>query len=73
MGTGIEKKLVFKTYEQMLLDKLEEIGKSTLAQWAKAMGYSTPNAMASFAKRLADRLIITKNKSRRLRYYEVKK
>ncbi len=73
MGVGIKKRATFRTYDQMLLDKLEEIGKSTLLEWAIAMGYDYPNAMAKFAKGLADKLIITCNKSRRLKYYEVKK
>ena len=34
-----EKKLVFRTWDQMCLDKLREIGKSSLTKWAKAMGY----------------------------------
>ncbi|HEC39930.1 hypothetical protein LCGC14_0224570 [marine sediment metagenome] len=73
MGIGIKEKSTFKTYDQMLLDKLEEIGKSTLLEWAKAMGYDYSNTMAKFAKNLSDRLIITRYKSRRVKYYEVKK
>ena len=73
MGVGTQKKPIFKTYEQMCLDKLEELGKITLIEWARAMGYVNQNSMAKIVKRLKDDLIVTRNTSRRLRYYEVKK
>ena len=73
MGIGIKNKPVFRTYEQMCLDKLEEIGKSTLMEWARAMGYKNQNSMTKIVKRLKDDLIITRNDSRRMNFYEVKK
>ena len=72
MGIGTKQnKPIFKTYEQMCMDKLEEIGKSTLMKWAQAMGYTNQNSMSKIVKRLRDDLIITRSKSKRLHYYEV--
>ena len=34
-----KEKEVFRTWDQMCLDKLREIGRSGLTKWAKAMGY----------------------------------
>jgi len=73
MGVGTRNKPIFKTYEQMCLDTLEDIGKSTLMEWAQAMGYVNQNSMAKIVKRLRDDLIITRSLSKRLRYYEVRK
>ena len=42
----------FRTYEQICLDKLKEIGKSTAAQWAYAMGYTNPNALRKVIRRI---------------------
>lgn len=72
MGVGIRKQPIFRTYEQMCLDKLEEIGKSTLIEWARAMGYTNQNSMSKIIKRLRNDIIITRSKTRRLNYYEVK-
>lgn len=73
MGIGSKKAPTFMTYEQMCLNKLEEIGKSTLKEWATAMGLKSQNSMSKIVVRLKDELIISRNKSRRLHYYEVKK
>ena len=43
---------VFRTYEQICLDKLKEIGRSTAAQWAVAMGYTNPNALRKVIRRI---------------------
>lgn len=43
---------VFRTYEQMCLDKLKEIGNSSLAEWSMAMGYSSPNGVIKVIKRI---------------------
>jgi hypothetical protein len=56
------KKEVPRTYEQMCLDKLKEIGIATASQWARAMGYDTHNALAKVIKRIEadtpDKLIV---------------
>jgi len=43
---------VFRTYEQICLDKLKEVGRSTAAQWAKAMGYTNPNSLRKVIRRI---------------------
>jgi hypothetical protein len=57
---------VFRTYEQICLDKLKEIGRSTAAQWAFAMGYTNPNALRKVIRR------ITTNTPHKLKIYDVK-
>ena len=42
----------FRTYEEMCLEKLEEIGKSSVAEWSFAMGYSSPNGLIKVIKRI---------------------
>jgi hypothetical protein len=57
----------FRTYEQICLDKLKEIGNSTLAEWSMAMGYGSPNGLVKVIKR------IKKNMPGKLKvYYERK-
>ena len=41
-----------RTYEQMCLEKLRELGKSTAAEWSAAMGYSNPNALSKVIRRI---------------------
>jgi hypothetical protein len=43
---------VLKTYEQMCLDKLKEIGMASAARWSLAMGYESPNGLAKVIKRI---------------------
>ncbi len=43
---------IFRTYEQMCLEKLEEIGKSSVAEWSLAMGYSSPNGLIKVIRRI---------------------
>lgn len=61
MKYGLQQK-VLKTYDQMCLDKLKEIGKASAREWAEAMGYSSPNALAKVIKRIKkekpDKIII---------------
>ncbi|MFX1502349.1 MAG: hypothetical protein ACFFDH_15420 [Promethearchaeota archaeon] len=42
----------YRTYEQMCLEKLKEIGNSTLAEWSMAMGYNSPNGLVKVIKRI---------------------
>lgn len=63
------KKEIPRTYEEMCLEKLKEIGIATASEWASAMGYSTHNALAKVIKRIReeypDKLIIVYNKKPR--------
>lgn len=41
-----------RTFEQMCLDKLKEIGISTAAEWGAAMGYMHRSSLAKVIKRI---------------------
>lgn len=41
-----------RTFEQMYLDKLKEIGRATAGEWASAMGYTYPSSLAKVIKRI---------------------
>ncbi|MFX1553238.1 MAG: hypothetical protein ACFFBV_04865 [Promethearchaeota archaeon] len=43
---------VYRTYEQICLDKLKEIGISSAAAWSLAMGYGSPNGLCKVIKRI---------------------
>ncbi len=43
---------MYRTYEQICLDKLKEIGNSSGAEWSMAMGYSSPNGLIKVIKRI---------------------
>lgn len=45
---------VFRTYEQICLDKLKEIGKASAKHWAYAMGYTNPNALRKVIRRITN-------------------
>lgn len=66
------KKVIRRTYEQICLDKLKELGKSTASEWASAMGYETHNALAKVIRRIVndipEKLIV--NYTRKFRYYQ---
>ena len=66
------KRVIQRTYEQMCLDKLKELGKSTASEWASAMGYETHNALAKVIRRIVkdtpEKLIV--NCNRKPRYYQ---
>ena len=61
---------VFKTFEQMCLDKLKEIGRSTAEQWSFAMGYRHRSSLAKVIRRIKqiypDKLVIYERKYPRL-------
>ena len=63
------KKVEPRTYEEMCLEKLKEIGVATASEWARAMGYNTHNALAKVIKRIKeeypDQLLIVYNKKPR--------
>jgi len=64
------KKVVLRTFEQICLDKLKELGKSTASEWANAMGYETHNALAKVIRRIVndtpDKLMVVYNRKPRL-------
>ena len=66
------KKVKPRTYEQICLDKLKEVGRSTASEWSSAMGYDTHNALAKVIRRIMndspEKLLI--NASRKPRYYQ---
>ncbi len=66
------KKVIPRTYEQICLDKLKELGRSTASEWAVAMGYDTHNALAKVIRRIVndtpEKLQV--NDNRKPRYYQ---
>ncbi|MEJ2250845.1 MAG: hypothetical protein P8Y70_20305 [Candidatus Lokiarchaeota archaeon] len=42
----------FKTYEDICLEKLKEIGKSTAREWCSAMGYEHGTNLAKVIRRI---------------------
>jgi len=60
---------VTKTYEQMCLDKLKEIGISSGAEWSISMGYESRNGLTKVIRRIKEtmpeKLIIYYNKKPR--------
>ena len=44
----------FKTYEQICLDKLRELGRSSVAEWSTAMGYNSSNGLIKIIKRIQE-------------------
>ncbi|MHA1495945.1 MAG: hypothetical protein ACTSRT_00065 [Promethearchaeota archaeon] len=51
-----------RTYEEICLEKLKEIGIATAREWSVAMGYENPNALAKVIRRIIrttpERLIV---------------
>ncbi|MFX0022454.1 MAG: hypothetical protein ACFE9S_09000 [Candidatus Hermodarchaeota archaeon] len=45
-----------RTYEEMCLEKLKEIGISSVAEWSLAMGYKSPNGLSKVIKRIKERM-----------------
>ncbi|MFX1601698.1 MAG: hypothetical protein ACFFB6_13980 [Promethearchaeota archaeon] len=45
-------KKTLRTYEQICLDKLKEIGISSVAEWSLAMGYESTNGLIKVIKRI---------------------
>jgi len=68
----MEKKEIFKTWDNWCLKKLKEIGRSTLKEWAEAMGYKYPLLLNNVIKNNIDKLIITPAPRKRSKFYELK-
>ncbi|MHA2283361.1 MAG: hypothetical protein ACXAC5_21180 [Promethearchaeota archaeon] len=61
----------FRTWEEICLEKLKEIGRSSAAEWARAMGYGeNRNGVTTVIKRIRktmpEKLVIYFNKRPRL-------
>ena len=56
-----------RTYEQICLEKLKEIGISSAADWSEAMGYKSPNGLSKVIKRIKQ-----KTPEKLLIYYDKK-
>jgi len=58
-----------RTYEQICLDKLKEIGISSISEWSTAMGYASPNGLTKVIRRIkesmSDKIVIYDNKKPR--------
>ncbi len=61
---------MYRTYEQICLDKLKEIGRSSVAEWSFAMGYNSSNGLIKVVKRIQktmpEKLLIYNNRKPRL-------
>ena len=66
------KKVIPRTYEQICLDKLKEVGRSTASEWASAMGYDTHNALAKVIRRILNDMPekLQMNANQKPRYYQ---
>lgn len=62
----------FFTWDQFCLFKLQEIGKSSMRQWAEAMGYNNANSLCSIIKHNSDKLKITPTPTSVRRSFEIK-
>jgi hypothetical protein len=53
---------LMRTYEEICLEKLKELGLASAKEWAFAMGYENPNALAKVIRRIIkttpERLIV---------------
>jgi hypothetical protein len=45
---------LMRTYEQICIDKLKEIGIASAREWAQAMGYENPNALSKVIRRIVN-------------------
>jgi hypothetical protein len=41
-----------RTFEEICLEKLKELGTATAREWAFAMGYENPNALSKVIRRI---------------------
>lgn len=68
-----KEKKVFRTWDEICLDKLKEIGKATLTEWTIAMGYKNSGSMTKPARNLEEqgKIKVIRNKSGKIKkYYE---
>lgn len=59
-----------RTYEEMCLEKLKELGTATAKEWAFAMGYERHNALAKVIRRIInttpERIVVMYERTPRL-------
>lgn len=68
-----KEKKVFRTWDQMCLEKLKEIGKVSMMEWATAMDFKNPSSISRIARNLEEqgKVRIIHNKSGMIKkYYE---
>lgn len=62
----------YKTYEEICLDKLREIGKSTAKEWSEALNYKTGSCLAKVIRRIKkhypERIIVYDTYPKRYEY-----
>ena len=63
---------MFRTWDDWCLLKLNELGKSTMQQWATAMGYENSYNLDKVIKNIRYKLKITSSATSRLKFYEVR-
>lgn len=71
--TKSKEKEIFGTWDEICLDKLKEIGKAPLTEWATAMGYKHSGSMVKPASHLEEqgKIRVIRNKSGKIKkYYE---
>jgi len=71
--TKCKEKEIFGTWDEICLDKLKEIGKASLTEWATAMDYKNSGSMVKPAKNLEEqgKIRVIRNKSGKIKkYYE---
>ena len=64
---------IFRTWDEICLNKLKEIGKASLTEWATAMDYKHSGSMVKPAKNLEEqgKIKVIRNKSGKIKkYYE---
>lgn len=64
MGDGMEQEEM-RTFEQICLDRLKEIGRVSARKWAESMGYQNPNALTKVIRRILetmpDKIVVYNN------------
>ena len=68
-----KEKEIFGTWDDICLDKLKEIGKASLTEWATAMDYKHVGSMVNPARHLEEqgKIKVIRNKSGKIKkYYE---
>ncbi|GAH57997.1 unnamed protein product [marine sediment metagenome] len=64
---------IFRTWDEICLDKLKEIGKASLTEWATAMNYKNSASLSKPARHLEEqgKIRVIRNKSGMIKkYYE---
>jgi len=62
-----------RTFEEIAIDKLKELGSATRKEWARSLGYKTPNAFYYTLKKLIENRQVIENRHHRPFTYTVNK